>query len=135
MHVVLDANVVASGVCWDGEAYLCLVKLARRQAFASGTEATLAETREVTVRLIREQRPRHNASARLTWYLARVRLVTAAPLGKQRSRDRSDDAYLAAALAAKAACVVTYDRDLLALGKPFGIEIVKPVEFLRRLPG
>ncbi len=32
-------------------------------------------------------------------------------------------------------CVVTYDRDLLALGKPFGIEMVKPAEFLRRLPG
>ena len=48
MRVVLDANVVASGVCWDGEAYLCLVKLARRHAFAFGTEETLAETKEVT---------------------------------------------------------------------------------------
>ncbi len=36
VRVVLDANVVASGVCWDGEAYLCLVKLARRHAFAFG---------------------------------------------------------------------------------------------------
>ena len=54
MRVVLDANVVASEVCWDGEAYLCLV---------------------------------------------------------------------------------TYDRDLLILGKPFGIEIVKPAGFLRLLPG
>jgi putative PIN family toxin of toxin-antitoxin system len=135
VRVVLDANVVASGVCWDGEAYLCLVKLARRQACAFGTEETLAETKEVTVRLIREKRPRHNAAVRLTWYLDRVRVVTAAPLGKPRSRDRKDDPYLAAALAAKAACVVTYDRDLLALGKPFGIEMVKPAEFLRRLPG
>jgi predicted nucleic acid-binding protein len=61
--------------------------------------------------------------------------VSPAPLGKQRSRDRKDDAYLAAALAAGAKCLVTYDHDLLALGKPFGIEIVKPSEFLRRLPG
>ena len=37
MRVVLDANVIASGVCWDGEAYLCLVKLARRHALAFGT--------------------------------------------------------------------------------------------------
>ena len=135
MRVVLDANVVASGVCWDGEAYLCLVKLARRQAFAFGTEETLAETKEVTVRLIRQKRPRHNAAARLTWYLDRVRVVTAASLGKQRSRDQKDDPYLAAALAAEATCVVTYDRDLLALGKPFGIAMVKTAEFLRRLPG
>ena len=135
MRVVLDANVIASGVCWDGEASLCLVKLARRHAFAFGTEETLAETKEVTVRLIRQKRPKHNAAGRLTWCLSRVRRVTAAPLGKQRSRDAQDDAYLSAALAAEAKCLVTYDRDLLILGKPFGIEIVKPAEFLRRFPG
>jgi putative PIN family toxin of toxin-antitoxin system len=135
VRVVLDANVIASGVCWDGEASLCLVKLARRHAFAYGTEETLAETKEVTVRLIRQKRPKHNAAGRLTWYLSRVRRVTAAPLGKPRSRDPKDDPYLSAALAAEARCLVTYDRDLLILGKPFGIEIVKPAEFLRRLPG
>jgi predicted nucleic acid-binding protein len=64
-----------------------------------------------------------------------VRVVNPAPLGKQRSRDRTDDACLSAALAAHAKCLVTYDHDLLALGKPFGIEIVKPAEFLRRLLG
>ena len=135
MRVVLDANVIASGVCWDGEAYLCLVKLARRQAFAFGTDETLAETKEVTIRLIRQKRPKHNAAGRLTWYLSRVRIVSPVPLGKQRSRDRKDDPYLAAAVAAEAQCVVTYDRDLLALGKPFGVEIIKPAELLRRLPG
>lgn len=135
MRVVFDANVIASGVCWDGEAYLCLVKLARRQAFAFGTDETLAEAKEVAIRLIRQKRPRHNAAARLTWYLSRVHLVTAAPLGKRRSRDKSDDPYLSAALAAEAQSVVTYDRDLLVLDKPFGIEMLRPAELLRRLPG
>lgn len=135
MRVVLDANVVASGVCWDGEAYLCLVKLARRQAFAFGTEATLAETKEVVTRLIRQKRPKHNAVGRLTWYLNRVRLLEPAPLGKQRARDAKDDPYLCAALAAQAGCIVTYDLDLLVLEKPFGIGIFKPAEFLRRLSG
>jgi putative PIN family toxin of toxin-antitoxin system len=133
--VVLDANVVAAAACWDGEAFLCLVKLARRQAFAFGSEATLAETSEVTTRLIRLKRPKHNAAGRLTWYLSRVRVVDPAPLGKQRCRDLTDDAYLSAALAAKVNCLVTYDQDLMALGKPFGIEMVKPTEFLRRLAG
>jgi putative PIN family toxin of toxin-antitoxin system len=135
VRVVLDANVIASGVCWDGEAYLCLVKLARRQAFTFGTEETLAETKEVTIRLIRLKRPKHHAAGRLTWYLSRVRTVSPAPLGKRRSRDQKDDSYLAAALAAEAQCVVTYDRDLLVLGKAFGIDIIRPAEFLRRLPG
>jgi putative PIN family toxin of toxin-antitoxin system len=131
MRVVFDANVVVAGVCWQGEAFVCLLKLARRQAFAFGSAATLEETRETAVRVIREVQPRHNAAARLTWYLQKVRLVDPMPLGKQRSRDVRDDPYLAAALGAKAEALVTYDQDLLALGKPFGIAVLRPAAFLK----
>lgn len=135
MRAVFDANVIAAGTCWSGEPYLCLVKIARRQAFAFGTSQTLEETREVTAELIRRKSPRHDATARLIWYLEKVKLVDAAPLGKQRSRDPKDDSYLAAALAAKAHCLVTFDRDLLTLGKPFGIAVVSPAQFLKMVKG
>lgn len=131
MRIVFDANVVVAGVCWQGEGWLCLVKLARRLASAYGTVATLDETRETAIRLIHQRQPSHNAAGRLTWYLDKVRRVEPAPLGKQRSRDAKDDPYLAAALAAKTALIVTYDRDLLALEKPFGIQIVRPAKFLQ----
>ena len=101
------------------------------RAFAFGSATTLEETRETAVRVIREVQPRHNAAARLTWYLEKVRLVDPMPLGKQRSRDLSDDPYLAAALGAKAEALVTYDQDLLALGKPFGIAVLRPAAFLK----
>ena len=133
MRAVYDANVVVAGVCWQGEGWLCLIKLAQRQAFAFGTAATLAETRETAIRLIDQQAPAHNAAGRLTWYLDTVRIVDPIPLGKARSRAPKDDPYLAAALAAKAEAIVTYDRDLLVLEKPFGIRIVRPIEFLRLL--
>jgi putative PIN family toxin of toxin-antitoxin system len=131
MRVVLDANVVAAAVCWNGEPYLCLVKMARRQVFAFGTADTLEETREVSAELIRQRRPAHNASGRLTWYMERLRMVEPALLGKQRSRDAKDDPYIAAALAAKANCIVTFDRDLLVLNKPFGIPIITPAQLLK----
>lgn len=133
MRIVLDASVVASAVGWDGEAYLCLVKLAQRRAVAFATEVTLNETRETCVRLIRQKKFSHNATTRLNWYLEKVRIVEAAPLGKQRSRDAADDPYLAAALAARAHFIVSYDKDLLDLKKPFGIEIIRPAMFLKRL--
>ncbi|HRY51904.1 MAG TPA: hypothetical protein P5186_28055 [Candidatus Paceibacterota bacterium] len=60
-------------------------------------------------------------------------MVTPAPLGKQRSRDANDDPYLACALAAEADAIVSRDQDLLALGKPFGIEILAPRALLTRL--
>ena len=50
MRAVLDANVAVSAVGWDGEAFLCLVKMARRQLFAYGTEQTLDETRDFHVK-------------------------------------------------------------------------------------
>ena len=135
MRVVFDANVIVSGVCWRGEAWSCLVKLARRQAIAYGTEFTLAETRETVTRMIREKNPGHNAPNILNWYLETVKLVEPAPLGKPRSRDAKDDPYLAAALAAHANFIVSYDKDLPALEKPFGIEIIRPAQFLKLVKG
>lgn len=127
MRVVIDANLVVAGICWQGEGWLCLVRLAQRRAFAFGTVATIDETRDTALRIIREQQPAHNAAARLTWYLDKVRTVEPAVLGKPRSRDPKDDPYLAAALSAKAPVIVTYDNDL---GKPFGIHIIRPARFL-----
>jgi putative PIN family toxin of toxin-antitoxin system len=135
MRVVFDNNVVASGVGWDGEAYFCLVELARCRAIAYGNETTVKEAKETCTRLIQELEFTHNAVTRLNWYLSVVRLVEPAPLGKQRSRDAKDDPYLAAALAARAGFIVSYDKDLLELKKPFGIEIVRPAQFLRLVKG
>jgi len=56
--------------------------------------------------------------------------VEGAPLGKQRSRDLKDERFIAAALAAKAKAIVSYDSDLLVLQKPFGIPVMRPAAFL-----
>jgi len=129
--VVFDANVLAGAVCWNGDPWHCLIRLAQREVFAWGTEFTLEETRRTCLRLIREKRPKHNALARLEWHMSNVRTIEAAPLGKPRSRDAGDDPYLACALAAQARFLVTFDNDLLDLGKPFGIEMTTPAQFLR----
>jgi putative PIN family toxin of toxin-antitoxin system len=135
MRVILDANVVASAVCWNGEGYRCFVKLARRQIFAYGKIETVEEASDVSAQLIRENKPKHNAAGRLNWYLETIRMVDAAPMGKQRSRDAKDDPYLAAAIAARAEVIVSYDKDLLVLRKPFGIEMLRPAQLLRQIKG
>ncbi len=38
---------------------------------------------------------------------------------------------MATAVAARASRLIAQDRDLLDLGKPFGVAIVTPAEFLR----
>lgn len=131
MRVVLDANVVFAGVGWRGEAHNCLVVMAKRRITVFATLEILEEVRAlVAVRGGKFKHPPHNL---LTWYYDRVKLVEPAPLGKQRSRDVKDDPYLACALAAGAKVIVSRDEDLLALQKPFGIQILTPRELLTKL--
>src|SRR5665213_796364 len=135
MRVVFDNNVVIGGMGWDGEANQCLVQLAHRRAIAYASDFTLKEARETCSRLIQEMKFSHSAATRLNWYLSIVRLVEPMPLGKQRSRDAKDDPYLAVALAARASFIVSYDKDLLELKKPFGVEVIRPSQFLKLARG
>jgi putative PIN family toxin of toxin-antitoxin system len=131
MKVVYDAGVVFSGAGWRGEAHRCLVAMARRRVVAYATEENLKELSNLLVD--RGDRAKHPPAATLNWYQEKVKRVEPAPLGKQRSRDVKDDPYLACALAAGAKIIVTRDKDLLALGKPFGIQIITPRQLLVRL--
>ena len=131
VRVVLDANVVFAGVGWRGEAYSCLLAMARRRIAVFATLEILEEVRTLTAS--RGEKFKHSPHTLLTWYFDRVKLVEPAPLGKQRSRDAKDDPYLACALAAAAKIIVTRDDDLLALEKPFGIQIITPRELLIKL--
>jgi uncharacterized protein len=130
MKVVFDAGVVFSGAGWRGEAHRCLLAMAQRRVVAFATEETLKELSHLLVD--RGDRAKHPPVTTLSWYQDHVKRVEPAPLGKQRSRDVKDDPYLACALGAGAKIIVTRDGDLLALGKPFGIQIITPRELLVR---
>src|SRR5438105_1096344 len=81
------------------------------------------------------QRPRFagkNYAGLLAWIEKYALLVDPAPPGKQRLRDAKDDFFLACALSARASSIVSNDQDLLTLGKPFGIEILRPAQFIAR---
>jgi putative PIN family toxin of toxin-antitoxin system len=131
VRVVLDANVVFAGVGWRGEAYHCLTAMAKRKIIVFATLKILVEVRGLTA--ADGDKFQHPPANLLTWYYDQVKLVDPAPLGKQRSRDAKDDPYLACALAAQAKVIVSRDDDLLALEKPFGIDIITPRLLLSRL--
>lgn len=131
MKVVFDAGVVFSAAGWRGEAHRCLLAMARRRVVAYATEATLGELSNLFAG--RGPKAKHPLATTLSWYQDNVKRVEPAPLGKPRSRDPKDDPYLACALGAGAKFIVTRDADLLALEKPFGIQILTPRELLVRL--
>ena len=74
--------------------------------------------------------PNVNPEPWLKWMERKAKVYEPAPLGRQRSRDPDDDLFLACALASGAKRVVSKDKDLLDMEKPFGIEILTPRAFL-----
>jgi predicted nucleic acid-binding protein len=131
VNVVFDAGVVFSGAGWHGEAHRCLLAMAHRQVIAYATEETLKELRILLEG--RGHKVKYPPVTTLNWYCNQVRVVDPSPLGKPRSRDAKDDPYLACALAARAKVIVSRNDDLLALEKPFGIDIITPRLLLARL--
>jgi putative PIN family toxin of toxin-antitoxin system len=131
---VFDSSVVVAGACWRGESYLCLVSLARRRLRVFASTWILEESRRAIARLKAEGViVSHDPWPVFNWFASTSRLVSPAATGKQRSRDLSDDPILGTALAGRARIIVSLDKDLLELEKPFGIEIVRPRQLLARL--
>ncbi len=130
-RVVLDSSTVVSALGWGGEARRILSLLAQR-AFTSCTTATLSEEWAQSVAATAALRKWRNPNWAnwLKWLADASLQVEAAPLRGTVKRDPKDDPVLAAALGARATYLVSYDRDLLDLEKPFGIQCVHPRAFL-----
>jgi predicted nucleic acid-binding protein len=131
MLAVFDCNLLISAIGWGGLPRACLDLVAAGQAVLCVTPEVWAEYDARVPEILAAKKPGVDPRPVLDWLLKHVRFVDAAPLGKRRSRDLKDDPYLAAALGAGAKCVVTSDRDLLDLGKPFGVAMLTPVEFVK----
>ena len=128
--VVIDTGVLISAIGWRGPAHRCLALVARRQCRMVVSADIMAEYDLRVPAVLAQEAPQTNARGALAWLRAKALWVEPAPLGRQRSRDLKDEKFLAAALSANAKAIVSYDRDLLALEKPFGIPILRPARFL-----
>jgi len=133
IKAVFDCNVVMSAIGWRSEAFHCFVSVAKREIQAFVTAAIVEEYRRTALNMEREKIFARAPWPALEWFIAACSEVEPAPLGKQRSRDKTDDAYLTCALAAKASYIISRDPDLLVLEKPFGISIVTPRQLLSHL--
>jgi len=126
--VVIDTNVfIAAGWSVHARARRVFAGAARRLFRVALTAEILAEYEKTSRRF-----PEKNYSGLFSWLSTHGVFVEASPLGKQRSRDPTDDMFIACALASGAKTIVSDDNDLLEMQKPFGIEIVSSAEFLAR---
>ena len=122
---------MVSAVGWQGEARRLFSLLGRREFISCTTTALTEEWAEsvaTTAALPKWRNP--NWANWLKWLTDASLLVEAAPVRPTVKRDPGDDPVLAAAIGARAAYLVSYDLDLLDLGKPFGIQCVHPRAFI-----
>jgi len=135
MFVVIDTNVFISAAgTRGGLSWRCFVLLAQRRFQLLVTREILTEYEVVGYRLAEAEGMHHGMNWRplFHWLHEKARYCEAAPLGKQRGREVKDDIFLACALAGGAKIIISHDKDLLDLEKPFGIEILKPAVFVAR---
>ncbi len=134
IQAVFDTSTLVAAIFWPrSTARRAWTLVARRKVWACVTVEIEHEYRETCLEIQQTLFPERSPLPFLDWLHAKALHCVPAPLGKQRSRDATDDPFLACALAASAEYIVASDRDLLSLRKPFGIAIVTPLEFLRRV--
>ena len=130
MTVVFDTNVFLAAAFWKGTARKCWALCAGRHYPIAVTAEILGEYRR-KAQVLARRFTQVNPEPFLRWIESECPQFIPNPLGKQRSRDASDDMFLACALASRAQYLITRDTDLFSLGKPFGIIIVTDAQFLK----
>lgn len=128
MRIVIDTNVLVSGMLWHGSPHTHLTHVRDGATTLFTSRALMDELAVVLDRdkfgatLTRAQTTRENVLAKLR-QLAVV--IEPQPLPAPVCRDPDDDQVIACAIAARANTIVSGDRDLLDLRQFRGIPIMR----------
>lgn len=134
MRALVDTNVLVSAVFFGGVPGRVLEALGARRFSLVLSPEILDEYRRVGAELERRYpRLRGTFDPVLALLAAAASFVDAPPLPEPVSADPDDDKFLAAALAARAAIIVSGDRHLLAVSGWRGIAVLTPRAFVERL--
>jgi putative PIN family toxin of toxin-antitoxin system len=131
MKVVLDTNVLMSGIFFAGPPARILTAWAEDQLDLLATVDILAEYRRVGSRL-RKKYPSIDVDPVLDLVIRESRIVEPVPVEADACSDKDDLKFLACALAGNADCVVSGDRALLRASGYEGIEVMTPRDFQTR---
>lgn len=132
-RVVLDINVLISGLLWTNVAHQILGVAERGEILIVVTVGMLEEVQRVLGRpkFARRLRELNTSVAELMEALVSVAEVIEQPdVRPVVARDPDDDAILACAVASRARWIVSGDKHLLSLKLHQGIPIMTPRQFL-----
>jgi putative PIN family toxin of toxin-antitoxin system len=129
VRVILDTNVLISGVFFTGPPYHIL------KAWRDGiinivvSSEILGEYQRVGG-IVAKQFPGVDLDSILTLLAAEAELVVAPPLPEPVCDDPDDDKFLACALASKTKIIISGDKQLVQVSGYRGIEVIRPRTFV-----
>ena len=129
MRIVLDTNVLISGIFFTGPPYQILKAWRDGKVQVVLSSEIIYEYYRVS-NLLKKQFPGIDAEPILNMIAANSDLVQAPALPEQVCDDPDDDKFLACALAGEAKVIVSGDKHLLALSGYRGIAIIRPAKFV-----
>jgi len=128
MKVVLDTNVLVSGIFWKGKPSSVLDRWAKDEIQVFMTTEILKEVRETLTEL--DRTPDKALSRHWLLFILENSTILSCKTTVKVCRDPNDDKFLDCALSAGAKYIVSGDNDLLSLTRFQSIEIVNPAVFL-----
>ena len=133
MKVILDTNVVVSGVFFGGVPGRILSAWSAGAFTLVLSPAILEEYQRVGHELGRQHAAVHKAFEPILALLAmNAVIVDAPPLPAPVSEDSDDDMFLAAAVASQTGIIVSGDRHLLRVSGWRDVEVLTPRQFVER---
>ena len=129
MRVILDTNVVISGVFFAGPPYQILKAWREGKLQLITSEEILAEYRRVGETLVL-QFPAIDLWPILDMLQANAEVISVASLPEPVCDDPADDKFLACALAGKCKLIVSGDKHLLKVSGFQNIKVFTPREFV-----
>lgn len=132
MRVVLDTNVFVSGVFFSGPPYQIL-KAWRDDRFRLVVSPDILKEYRRVGEILAEEHPSVDLEPALAYVTQNAILLSAPALPEGVCEDPDDDKFIACALAAGNAVIVSGDKHLLKVSGYQNIEILTPREFVDRV--
>jgi len=129
MKIVLDTNVLMSGIFFGGVPFRILQAWRDGKVQFAVCLEILAEYRQVALRLS-EKYEGVDVLPLLDLVAIHSHLVQALPLPEPICEDPDDDIFFACALAARTRIIISGDRHLLTASGHAGIHVLRPKAFV-----
>ena len=129
MRVVLDTNVVMSGVLFGGLPGRILTAWRSGEVILSASPE-IVEEYAATADVLAARYPLIELQPVVALIVQNAEIRQSPPLGEQVCTDPDDDKFLACALAAQAECVVSGDKALQRVSGYQGVAVMDPRQFV-----